>query len=57
VTSDRRVQALAAARAATPSRFSSDVDPKILQLPVAAWIKPPITQVEDQEKEPVTAAA
>jgi transposase InsO family protein len=57
LTSDRRVQALAAARAANRSRFSSDVDPKILELPVAAWINPPITQIEDQEKDPVTAAA
>jgi putative transposase len=56
-TSHRRIQTLAAARATNPSRFSSDVDPKILELPVAAWINPPITQTEDQEQEPVTAAA
>jgi transposase InsO family protein len=56
-TTDRRVQALAVARAANPSRFSSDADPKILALPVAAWINPPITQPEDQEQEPITTAA
>jgi transposase InsO family protein len=56
-TNDRRVQALAAARAANPSRFSSDNDPKILELPVAAWINPPGSQTQDQEQEPVTAAA
>ena len=53
----RRVQTLTAARAATPNRFSNTVDPKILQLPDAAWINPPISQTEDQEQEPVTAAA
>jgi putative transposase len=56
-TTDRRVQALAAARTANPSRFSSDTDPKILDLPVATWINPPITQTEDQEQEPITTAA
>ena len=56
-TNDRRAQALAAARAANPSRFSSDNDPKILQLPDAAWINPPVSQTQDQEQEPVTAAA
>jgi len=56
-TSRRRVDALAAARTATPHRFASSINPKILDLPVAAWINPPITQTEDQEQEPVTAAA
>jgi len=56
-TNERRLQTLAAARAATPHRFSSNLDPKILDLPAAAWINPPITQTEDQEQEPVTAAA
>ena len=56
-TNDRRVQTLAAARAATPSRFSNSIDPKILTLPAAAWINPPVTQTEDQEQEPITAAA
>ncbi len=54
---ERRITTLAAARAATPHRFSNTVDPKILDLPTAAWINPPITQTEDQEQEPVTAAA
>lgn len=54
---ERRIQTLAAARAATPNRFSTSVDPKILDLPDAAWINPPIAQTEDQEQEPVTAAA
>jgi putative transposase len=53
----RRVQTLAAARAATPQRFSSSADPKILELPDAAWINPPTTQTEDQEQESATAAA
>ena len=56
-TGERRLQTLAAARAATPHRFSSRADPKILDLPDAAWINPPIAQTEDQEQEHVTAAA
>lgn len=56
-TDRRRRQTLAAARAATPNRFAGNADPKILDLPKAAWINPPITQTEDQEKEPTTAAA
>jgi putative transposase len=54
---ERRANALAAARAATPHRFSNNIDPKILELPDAAWINPPTTQTEDQEQEPITAAA
>jgi putative transposase len=53
----RRAGALATARTATPHRFSSNIDPTILDLPAAAWINPPITQTEDQEQEPVTTAA
>jgi hypothetical protein len=53
----RRAKTLAAARAATPKRFSSSIDPKILELPEAAWINPPITQAEDQKLEATTAAA
>jgi len=53
----RRVDTLAAARAATPHRFSSTNDPKILDLPDAAWINPPITQNQNQEQEPVNTAA
>jgi transposase InsO family protein len=56
-TTARRVQTLAAARAATPHRFSSSTDPKILELPEAAWINPPVNQIEDQERKPITAAA
>ena len=54
---ERRVQTLTAARAATPNRFSTSTDPKILELPEAAWINPPITKTEDQQLEAVTAAA
>jgi transposase InsO family protein len=56
-TTARRVQTLAAARAATPHRFSSSTDPKILELPEAAWINPPVNQIENQERKPITAAA
>jgi putative transposase len=56
-TSDRRVQTLAAAREATPHRFATTTDPKILQLPIAAWINPPLAPTEDQEKDPATTAA
>jgi transposase InsO family protein len=55
--SQRRTDTLAAARAATPQRFTSSLDPKILELPETAWINPPVTQTDDQEQEPVTAAA
>jgi transposase InsO family protein len=53
----RRTQTLAAARAATPNRFSGSVDPKILDLPDAAWINPPIAHTEDQQPEVITSAA
>jgi transposase InsO family protein len=56
-TTERRDTTLAAARAANPQRFSSTVNPKILDLPVAAWINPPTEQREDQQQEPMTAAA
>ena len=55
-TTQRRAQTLAAARAATPHRFTNNADPKILALPEAAWINPP-TQTEDQQQQTVTAAA
>ena len=54
---ERRVQTLAAARTATPNRFSTSINPKILELPETAWINPPITKTEDQEPEATTAAA
>lgn len=41
VTAQRRSQALAAARAQHPYRFATDHDPKILDLPPAAWINEP----------------
>lgn len=40
-TDQRRRQTLAAARAATPNRFTGSTDPKIPDLPVAARINPP----------------
>lgn len=42
-TDQTRHQALAAARAATPERFTTSATPKILTLPAAAWINPPVT--------------
>jgi putative transposase len=53
----RRTSTLAAARATTPNRFSTRTDPKILDLPEAAWINPPTAQPEDQQKRVDTAAA
>ena len=43
---EQRSQALAAARSANPSRFTTSRDPKILDLPDTAWINPP--EQEDQ---------
>ncbi len=40
-TTVARSQALAQARAAHPERFTNHNDPKILELPEAAWINPP----------------
>jgi putative transposase len=37
----RRSQTLAAARSANPTRFATNKDPKILNLPEAAWINEP----------------
>jgi putative transposase len=54
---ERRSSTLAAARAATPNRFSTHADPKILDLPEAAWINPPIPQPQDQDEGVVTTAA
>lgn len=54
---ERRAQTLAAARATTPNRFSTHADPKILDLPEAAWINPPIAKTEDQVQQPITEAA
>jgi putative transposase len=41
---ERRQTALAAARAATPERFTTTGSPKILNLPETAWINPPIKE-------------
>ena len=41
VTGRRRSQALAAARAQHPTRFATDHDPKILDLPPVTWINDP----------------
>ena len=40
-TAYRRSQALAHARRQNPTRFATDRDPKILDLPAAAWINEP----------------
>ena len=56
-TTERRDTTLAAARATNPERFSTTTTPKILDLPEAAWINPPIEQTADQEQETVKAAA
>ena len=46
-TARRRSQALAAARDRHPTRFATDHDPKILDLPPAAWINEPKKTEED----------
>jgi putative transposase len=53
-TTQRRESTLAQARADHPHRFSSNVDPKILDLPDAAWINPPIDQ-QQEAAEPAAA--
>jgi len=40
-TAQRRSQALTAARTRHPTRFATNQDPKILDLPAAAWINEP----------------
>lgn len=47
----KRSQTLAAARAAHPERFSTSHDPKILELPEAAWINQPIEQEQTGAKD------
>ena len=42
----QRAATLTIARAATPERFNSTIPPKILQLPEAAWINPPLLPAE-----------
>lgn len=46
----QRSAALAAARAATPERFGSDTDPKILDLPKDAWINQPATPADPADQ-------
>ena len=46
-TARRRSEALAAARNQYPTRFATDHDPKILDLPPAAWINEPKKTEED----------
>ncbi len=50
-TAQRRTETLAAARAQHPTRFATDRDPKILDLPAAAWINEP------KEEDPTQTAA
>jgi transposase InsO family protein len=50
----RRHDALAAARVANPERFATTATPKILTLPDAAWINPPI---HEATPEPATSTA
>jgi putative transposase len=56
---ERRQAALTAARAANPERFTTPTTstPKILNLPEAAWINPPIPTPETQDPQPQEAAA
>jgi transposase InsO family protein len=50
-TDQRRHHALAAARIANPERFTTTTNPKILNLPDAAWINPPIQETTHQDQE------
>lgn len=59
-TDQVRHHALATARAATPERFTTTAIPKILTLPAAAWINPPVpdpTAVEPRPTEIEPAVA
>jgi putative transposase len=49
---ETRNAALAAARAANPERFSTTRSPKILNLPAAAWINPPVRDPETPDPVP-----
>jgi putative transposase len=53
----RRRTALAAARATNPERFTATTTPKILSLPEAAWINPPIREPETQDPKTQEAVA
>lgn len=52
-----RNQTLAAAHAANPERFSTDREPKVLQLPEAAWINRPKNNDETEEDDSITKTA
>ncbi len=54
---ERRQTALAAARTTNPERFSTTRIPKILNLPEAAWINPPIKKPAHPEPAAEPAAA
>lgn len=49
-----RNQTLAAAREANPERFSTNREPKVLQLPEAAWINRPKNNDETEENDSIT---
>jgi len=53
----RRQEALATARAANPERFTTTRTPKILRLPAAAWINPPVVDPTMAPTEPQPAIA
>ncbi len=54
-TDQRRHHALAAARTATPERFTTAAAPAILTLPDAAWINPPIQETQQNKTVQETA--
>jgi putative transposase len=55
-TDQRRHSALAAARIANPERFTTATNPKILNLPDAAWINPPTQETQQNKTVQQTAA-
>jgi transposase InsO family protein len=54
-TDQRRHHALATARTANPERFTTTTNPKILNLPDAAWINPPIQATQENKTVQETA--
>ena len=50
VKAAKRAETLASARAVHPSRFTTTTTPKILDLPVEAWINQPAQEDDDQQK-------
>jgi hypothetical protein len=53
-TAKDRSAVLQAARAATPHRFSTTIDPKILALPGTTWINKPLDTTNAEQKEQPT---